>query len=92
MQYFASAFPQQKGRYLRAFTLWNLLFLLVLVIAAEPYWAEAFPLAHLFARTTPFPPSGLILCPAHPLVGLAGVEPAVWESKSHALPFGYSPI
>lgn len=33
-KYFASAFPQQKGRYLRAFTLWNLLFLLVLVIAA----------------------------------------------------------
>ena len=33
-KYFASAFPQQKGRYLRAFTFWNLLFLLVLVIAA----------------------------------------------------------
>ena len=26
------------------------------------------------------------------MVGLAGVEPAMWESKSHALPFGDSPI
>ncbi len=33
-KFFASEFPKEKGRYLKIFTLWNLLFLAVLTIAA----------------------------------------------------------
>ena len=46
-------------------------------------WLRPLP----FARKAPLPFRGEVL-----LVGLAGVEPTMWESKSHALPLGDSPI
>ena len=67
---------------------------------AKPGWARNAPpepcfSAHpprlastpAFIRKAPLPFQGEVL-----LVGLAGVEPTMWESKSHALPLGDSPI
>ena len=69
-------------------------------LRAKPGWARNAPpepcfFAHpprlastpAFIRKAPLPFQGEVL-----LVGLAGVEPTMWESKSHALPLGDSPI
>ena len=61
--------------------------------ATRPRSLTSPPIPHVWLRLlplckkAPLPFRGAVL-----LVGLAGVEPTMWESKSHALPLGDSPI